>query len=116
DAHEGHSRALAGSETQTEVARILERVLRSHPDHPGALHYLLHDDDDPQHAAAALDAARRLARLAPESSHTRHMPAHIFLQLGQWHDAMAADRASFAASEAWIARQRLAPALLNFHA
>ena len=37
----------------------------------------------------ALDAARTLARLAPDSSHARHMPAHIFLQLGTWHDAAA---------------------------
>jgi tetratricopeptide (TPR) repeat protein len=116
DAHEGHSQALAGSEIQAQVATILERVLRSHPDHPGALHYLLHNDDDPQHARAALDAARRLARLAPESSHTRHMPAHIFLQLGEWHDAMASDRASLAASDAWIVRKHLGPTLRNFHA
>src|SRR3954469_19492931 len=116
DAHEGHSQGLAGSDTQTQVAAILERVLRSHPRHPGALHYLLHDDDDPQHAHLAMDAARRLARLAPDSSHARHMPAHIFLQLGQWRDAVAADRSSFAASEAWIARKHLASALMNFHA
>ena len=59
----------------------------SHPEHPGALHYLLHNHDDPAHARRALPPARTLARLAPESSHARHMPAHIFLQLGLWQDA-----------------------------
>jgi tetratricopeptide (TPR) repeat protein len=98
------------------VAEILERVLRSHPEHPGALHYLLHNQDDPAHAARALPAARRLARLAPESSHTRHMPAHIFLQLGLWQDAERSDASAFAASEAWVARKRLDPALRNYHA
>ena len=116
DAHEGHSQALAGSETQTQVSAILARVLQAHPEHQGALHYLLHNDDDPQHAHVALDAARTLARLAPDSSHTRHMPAHIFLQLGQWHDAAASDRAALAASDAWIARKRLGPTMRNFHA
>ena len=116
EGHEGHSGALAGSGTQTQVAAILDGVLRAHPDHPGALHYLLHDDDDPQHAHLALVAARALARLAPDSSHARHMPAHIFLQLGQWRDAMASDRAAFAASDAWVARRRLAPAMRNYHA
>ena len=116
EGHEGHSRALAGSDTQAQVATILDRVLRAHPDHPGALHYLLHVDDDPQHAHLALGAARALARLAPDSSHARHMPAHIFLQLGQWRDAMASDRSAFAASDAWIARRRLAPAMRNYHA
>jgi tetratricopeptide (TPR) repeat protein len=116
EGHEGHSGALAGSDTQAQVAAILDQVLRAHPDHPGALHYLLHDDDDPQHAHLALGAARALARLAPDASHARHMPAHIFLQLGQWRDAMASDRAAFAASDAWIARRRLGPALRNYHA
>jgi tetratricopeptide (TPR) repeat protein len=116
DAHEGHSQALAGSDTQKRVSEILGRVLRSHPQHPGALHYLIHNDDDPAHAAMALDAARALSRLAPDSSHARHMPAHIFLQLGRWQDAAAADRGALAASDAWIARKRLPQAMRNYHA
>jgi tetratricopeptide (TPR) repeat protein len=116
DAHEGHNRALAGSQTQTQVAEILERVLRTHPEHPGALHYFLHNQDDPVHASRALEAARTLARLAPASSHTRHMPAHIFLQLGLWQDAERSDRSAFAASEAWVARKHLDPAMRNYHA
>jgi len=116
DAHEGHSAALAGSETQRRVAEILGRVLRSHPQHPGALHYVIHNADDPAHAHLALDAARTLTRLAPDSSHARHMPAHIFLQLGRWQDAALADRAAVAASDAWIARKHLPPTMRNYHA
>jgi tetratricopeptide (TPR) repeat protein len=114
--HDGHSQTLAGSAIQARVAEILEDVLRSHPEHPGALHYLLHNQDDPAHAHRALAAARTLARLAPESSHTRHMPAHIFLQLGLWQDAARSDRAAFEASEAWVARKRLDAAMRNYHA
>ncbi len=44
------------------------------------------------------------------------MPAHIFLQLGQWHDAAASDRSAFDASDAWIARKHLGPAMRNYHA
>jgi tetratricopeptide (TPR) repeat protein len=116
DTHEGHSQMLAGSEIQTQVAAILDRVLRAHPDHPGALHYLLHNDDDPAHARSALAAARTLARIAPDSSHALHMPSHIFLQLGLWHDAALSDRAAFAASTAWVARKRLEMTLRNYHA
>ena len=116
DAHEGHSQALAGSDTQKRVEEILGRVLRAHPQHLGALHYLIHNDDDPAHARLALEAARTLTRLAPDSSHARHMPAHIFLQLGRWADAAAADRSAVAASDAWIARKGLPPAMRNYHA
>jgi tetratricopeptide (TPR) repeat protein len=116
DAHEGHSATLAGSTTQTRVADILERVLRSHPEHPGALHYLLHNYDDPEHAPLALAAARTYAKVAPQSSHALHMPAHIFLQLGMWRDAALSDRAAFAASDTWVKAKGLSLALRSYHA
>ena len=116
DSHEGHSASLAGSDTQRRVGDILGRVLAAHQDHPGALHYLLHNYDDPEHARLGLDAARAYAKVAPESSHALHMPAHVFLQLGLWADAEASDRAAFAASEAWVARKGLPPAMRSYHA
>jgi tetratricopeptide (TPR) repeat protein len=116
DPHEGHSPTLAGSETQTRVSAILDRVLRAYPRHPGALHYLLHNFDDPEHAPLALAAARTFATIAPDSSHALHMPSHIFLQLGLWHDAALSDRAAFAASDAWIRRRHLDAAVRSYHA
>ncbi len=116
DAHEGHVHGLAGSDVQGQVAEILGSVLKTHPDHPGALHYLLHNYDDPGHASLGLDAARRLAAAAPESSHARHMPSHIFLQLGMWRDAAASDRAAFETSAVWAARRQFGPGLRNYHA
>lgn len=116
DSHEGHLHGLAGSEVQTQVAAILERVLNSHPDHLGALHYLLHAFDDPEHARLGLPAARALEKIAPPSSHARHMPAHIFLQLGMWREAAAADKAAFDASTAWIERRHLPATVRSYHA
>jgi hypothetical protein len=113
---DAHDPALAGSELQTQVASILNRVLAAHPRHPGALHYLLHAYDDPEHARLALAAARTYASVAAAASHALHMPAHIFLQLGMWHDAAASDRASFDASTEWTRRRQLTPALRNYHA
>jgi tetratricopeptide (TPR) repeat protein len=116
EAHEGHSPTLAGSRVQSEAAAILSRVLARHPSHPGALHYLLHAYDDPGHAHLGVDAAIAYAAAAPDSSHARHMPAHIFLQLGRWAEAEASDRAAYAVSLDWVARKGLGPAMRNFHA
>jgi tetratricopeptide (TPR) repeat protein len=116
DAHEGHSATLAGSETQARAGTILQRVLKAFPEHPGALHYLLHNYDDPEHAALARDAAGTYARVAPASSHALHMPAHIFLQLGLWQEAARTDRAAYAASDAWVKARGLSPALRSYHA
>lgn len=110
-----HAHALVGSDVQAEVGAILEKVLLRHPDHPGALHYLIHDYDDPGHARRALPAARAYARLAPVSSHALHMPAHIFLQLGLWDDAARSDEASFLASEAWVKGKGLPIGMRDYH-
>ena len=112
---DGHQHALVGSAIQKEAATILEKVLARHPDHPGALHYLIHDYDDPEHARRALAAARAYAKVAPQSSHALHMPAHIFLQLGMWDDAAASDEASFRASEAWVKRKGLPVGMRDYH-
>ena len=110
-----HQHALVGSAIQQEAAAILQRVLARNPDHPGALHYLIHDYDDPAHARLALPAARAYAKVAPESSHALHMPAHIFLQLGMWDDAAASDEASFRASDAWVKRKGLPIGMRDYH-
>jgi tetratricopeptide (TPR) repeat protein len=110
-----HQHALVGSESQKRAAAVLEKVLAKNPGHPGALHYLIHDYDDPDHARLALDAARAYAKVAPESSHALHMPAHVFVQLGMWDEAAASDEASFRASDAWIKRKGLGVGMRDYH-
>ena len=69
DSHEGHSASLAGSETQRRVAEVIERVLNAHPQHPGALHYLLHNLRRPRAreagAASRAHVRDRRARVEP---------------------------------------------------
>jgi tetratricopeptide (TPR) repeat protein len=113
---DAHDPALAGSDLQRRVAALLSGVLTSHPRHPGALHYLIHAYDDPAHARLALPAARTYATVAGESSHARHMPAHVFVQLGLWRDAEASDRSSWDTSDAWVRQRGGGPALRNYHA
>ena len=113
---DAHDPALAGSALQAQVASLLTGVLARHPEHPGALHYLIHAYDDPQHASLALGAARTYSRVARGASHALHMPAHVFLQLGMWSDAASSDRAAYDASSEWVKRKALPPALRNYHA
>ena len=51
------------------AAQILEKVLGTQPDHPGALHFLIHSYDFPPLAARGLPAAKRYAEVAPSAPH-----------------------------------------------
>jgi tetratricopeptide (TPR) repeat protein len=90
-------------------------VLRKNPEHPGAAHYALHAFDDGEHAAMGLQAARTYARIAPASSHARHMPSHVFLPLGMWDEAVASDESAFAASVTFAKRKGLSASQYDFH-
>ena len=98
-----------------KAGAIAVAVLKKNPEHPGAAHYALHAFDDGEHAAMGLEAARIYARIAPASSHARHMPSHVFLPLGMWDEAAASDEASFAVSVERVRRLGLSMAQADFH-
>jgi hypothetical protein len=78
-----------GFEQQGQAAKLFEDVYLRHSDHPGALHYLIHAYDDPEHAQQGLKAARAYAQAAAAVPHALHMPSHIFTRLGYWDESAA---------------------------
>ncbi len=93
-----------GYRRQARAGAIALEVFAQNPLHPGAAHYIIHSFDDPEHAILALPAARRYAGIAPQAHHARHMPSHIFIQLGMWPEAAASNESAWAASVAWAGR------------
>jgi tetratricopeptide (TPR) repeat protein len=102
--------------TSLEAGAIALDILKRNPQHPGAAHYALHAFDDGEHAAMGLEAARLYARIAPASSHARHMPSHAFLPLGLWDEAAASDEAAYETSVDLARRNGLSSAQHDFHA
>jgi tetratricopeptide (TPR) repeat protein len=94
-----------GFRRQMKSGAIAVEVYQKNPNHPGAAHYIIHAFDDPEHAILALPAARRYAEIAPEAHHARHMPSHIFVQLGMWPEAATSNESSWAVSDAWVKRK-----------
>ena len=86
----------------TKAADILEKVLATHPNHPGALHYFIHSCDFPPLASRCLAAARRYAGIAPSAPHALHMPSHIFSMLGMWPESIQSNQAALAASKTYV--------------
>jgi hypothetical protein len=83
---------------QKKAGAILEKIFAEQPQHPGLAHYIIHCYDYPPLAAQALDAARRYAKIAPDSPHALHMPSHIFTRLGLWQESIESNLASEAAA------------------
>ena len=104
-----------GFARQARAGAIALAIYEQNPNHPGAAHYIIHAFDDPEHAILALPAARRYAEIAPEAHHARHMPAHIFLQLGMWPEAAASNESAWAVSDAWVKRKNLPISLRDYH-
>jgi tetratricopeptide (TPR) repeat protein len=104
-----------GYRLQARAGAIALDVYQKNPNHPGAAHYIIHAFDDPDHAILALPAARRYADIAPEAHHARHMPSHIFLQLGMWPEAAASNESAWEASDTWMKRKKLSPNVRDYH-
>jgi tetratricopeptide (TPR) repeat protein len=77
-----------------KAGAILERLFAAMPEHPGLAHYIIHSYDYPPLAGRALEAARRYAKIAPDSPHARHMPSHTFTRVGSWEESIDANIAS----------------------
>ena len=84
---------------QKKAGAILEPLFAEEPEHPGIAHYIIHAYDYPPLAQGALDAARRYAKIAPDSPHALHMPSHIFTRLGLWQESIDSNLASVASAK-----------------
>jgi tetratricopeptide (TPR) repeat protein len=82
------------------AAEILLRVYRRNPEHPGAMHYLVHANDVPGREHELLEITRKYESVAPRNPHAIHMPTHIYTRLGDWDAVIAGNlRAADAALE-----------------
>jgi tetratricopeptide (TPR) repeat protein len=72
---------------QKVAGKLLERIFKANPKHPGVIHYLIHAYDNPQLASKAVIAADAYGQIAPDTPHALHMPSHIFVRLGLWDKA-----------------------------
>ncbi|GAB4161771.1 MAG: hypothetical protein Fur0046_40390 [Cyanobacteria bacterium J069] len=74
-----------------EIIATLESALERFPNHAGALHLYIHAVEA-QRPELAADAADRLRDLNIQTSHLLHMPGHIYLRVGRYHDAVVANQ------------------------
>ncbi len=85
-----------------EAFAALRYVIKRNPNHPGANHFYIHAVEAGPHPELGLSSADRLGGFAPQAGHLVHMPAHIYMRVGQYRDAEIANQLAAKADRAYI--------------
>ena len=85
-----------------EIVSTLESVLQRNPEHPGAIHYYIHAVEASTQPERAEPFADRLGKLMPAAGHLVHMPSHIYIRTGRYHDAAEVNAKAAAIDAAYI--------------
>ncbi|HET9439103.1 MAG TPA: hypothetical protein VFO52_02985 [Longimicrobiales bacterium] len=80
----------------------LERVVARSPEHAGACHFFIHAVEAVK-PELAVPCAERLPQLMPGAGHIVHMPAHIYIRVGRYNDAIDRNVHALHADEQHIA-------------
>ncbi|HEY9260709.1 hypothetical protein, partial [Chitinophaga sp.] len=67
------------------LMKVLEHLMQQHPDHPGAHHFYIHALEASATPEKALASAKLLETLVPGAGHLLHMPSHIYINTGDYH-------------------------------
>ena len=81
-----------------EILALLEGALEAAPDHPMANHLYIHLTEASHEPERALPSAARLPKSAPGAGHLVHMPAHVYIRVGQYNEASKANQAAVEAT------------------
>jgi tetratricopeptide (TPR) repeat protein len=84
------------------ILESLEFVLGVELGHPGACHLYIHAVEASRDPGRAAPCATKLETAIPGVSHIPHMPAHVFMRIGRYGDAVRGNQ------RAWHADQRAA--------
>ena len=85
-----------------EMVAILEGVIQKNPDHHGANHLYIHVVEASKNPQRGLASADKLKFLAPGAGHLVHMPAHIYIRTGKYHEGSLANIRAVKSDEEYI--------------
>lgn len=87
-----------------KILETLEAAMSLNPVHPGANHFYIHAIEASKTPEYGIPSAQRLERLVPGSGHLVHMPSHIYINVGRYADAVAANERAIRADDIYFSR------------
>jgi tetratricopeptide (TPR) repeat protein len=85
-----------------EILSTLEGVMEVNPDHHGANHLYIHAVEASKTPERGIASANKLRFLAPGAGHLVHMPAHIYIRTGRYHEGSLANIRAVKSDEEYI--------------
>ncbi|RPI71149.1 MAG: hypothetical protein EHM47_10885, partial [Ignavibacteriales bacterium] len=87
-----------------EILVTLESVLKRDPEHMGANHFYIHAVEASKNPHRGLPSAEKLAYVAPGAGHLVHMPAHIYIRVGKYHEGSLANKMAIKSDEEYLSQ------------
>jgi tetratricopeptide (TPR) repeat protein len=84
------------------IVDLLEAQLEKDPNHPGANHFYIHVVEASKMPDRATVCADRLAGLVPGAGHLVHMPSHIYIRTGRYHEGTLANEAAIRKDDQYL--------------
>lgn len=85
------------------ILATFESVMETHPEHPGANHLYIHTVEA-QQPKRGVSQAERLEDLVPGAGHLVHMPSHIYIRVGRYHEGSLANERAIEADQEYVAQ------------
>jgi hypothetical protein len=86
-----------------ELLQVLERAMMINPTNPLSNHLYLHATEAGPDLEKVLISAERLKTLVPSAGHLVHMPSHIYINTGDYHEGSIANEKAVVADSIYIA-------------
>jgi tetratricopeptide (TPR) repeat protein len=87
-----------------EILETLERVLAKDHEHMGANHLYIHAVEASKDPHRGIPSAKKLAYVAPGAGHLVHMPAHIYIRTGKYHEGSLANKMAIKSDEEYLSQ------------
>ena len=85
------------------VITLLEKLMQKNPEHPGAHHFYIHATEASNAPERALASAKKFDDgLVPGAGHLNHMPAHTYIQTGDYHKGSLANLRAIEVDSAYV--------------
>jgi len=86
----------------TEILNNLEQALEKDSHHPGLHHFYIHAVEMSREPEKGMASAEILRSLVPGAGHLVHMPSHIFIRTGKYHEGVLSNLDAASVDSAYV--------------